>query len=84
MDIYLFPANHISSKVHQQGLPKVVGTPIPLKDFPILFPICVTNGSSNPLHPLYNAESIAETFNYTKMHHFYLQGYSYLLHTTLF
>ena len=32
-----------------QCLPKVVGAPIPFKDFPILFPFCVTNGSTNPL-----------------------------------
>ena len=35
-------------------------------------------------HPLsYNAESLAETFGYVKFHHFYLQGYPFLLHTTL-
>ena len=37
-----------------------------------------------PLPPSYNAESLAETLSYVKMHHSYLQDYSYLLHTTLF
>ena len=31
----------------------------------------------------YNVEPLAETLSYVKMHHFYQQGYSYLLHTTL-
>ena len=65
-----------------QCLPKVVGTPIPFKDFPILIPFLCHQWECKPLPPSYNVESIAETFSYTKMHHFYVQGYSYLLHTT--
>ena len=51
----------------------------------LLLPLfSVTNGSINPIPQSYNVESIVETFSFAKRHHFYLQVYSYLLHTTLF
>ena len=43
---------------------------------------CVTNG--NPFLSSNNCELIAETFSYAEMHHFYVQVYSYLIHTTFF
>ena len=71
------------SMLKLQCLPKALGIPIHFKIFQLFSLSCVSNGSTIPLPPSYNIDVLAKTLSYVKMHYFYLQNYSYLLHTTL-